>query len=398
MECLLFDISLFLYFIAYFFYFQDTPFDARIRLIASICIVLSGVNLCRFRSRGISKCAVWYLTFIAFAYISSAWAVDDLVAKSIITTLLRIAIVGIFLQIRVEARDDINRILEIYVWATLYSCVAIALTMMTMYSFDMLTLTRYGDTFGYNSNLTAMMCAISSTICIARMKVHPIRNVAFVAFFAVIVALCGSKKGVIGLVLGFLIVLLFKEKGGKKIVYFFIGLLVGFFIFFFVIMNPTLYDIIGHRLVAFWDILIGENAYSQSTVERMELIRQAVDVWYNNFFFGIGMNNFSIVQTVSKGYYAHCNYVELLADLGIIGFILYYSLPVYLVFSKSSIRYDSFVLKGIVVLLLFFDFALVSYQLIQFQIFYWLLASATIEGCRLNEDRCYGASKAKTDF
>lgn len=378
-ECLLFDISLFLYLTAYFFYFQDTAFDARVRLIASASIIITGVNLCRFNMLGISKCAVWYMTFIVFAYISSAWAADDIAAKSIIKTLLRIAIVGFFLQNRIKTKYDVERILDIYVLASIYTCFAILIKMQTLYSLDMLLLTRFGDAVGHNSNSTAMMCAISSTICLFNRKNKFLTWILPIVFFAIIIVICGSKKGIIGLTLGPLVVYTLKNKGQNKKISLFVGIFLASLFFYFITTIPALYDAVGYRLVDLGHMLKGDGTSSQSSLERMELIQQAIEIWYNHFFVGVGMNNFSLFQTVAKGYYAHCNYAELLADLGVIGFLLYYSLPTYILFSKHALQYETFLLKGIVILILFFDTAVVSYQEIQFQIFYWLLAAVTID-------------------
>ncbi len=197
--------------------------------------------------------------------------------------------------------------------------------------------------------------------------------------------LTGSKKGIFGLILGVSTFYFLKYHGVKKrinIVFLIIALIV---LFYELITSiPILYNQIGYRVVDFIDTIFGKSDGSISTINRIILLKQAIIIWGKHPIIGIGLNNFSLVQTVGgAGYYAHNNYAELLADLGIVGFFLiYYYLPIRLICRKiddtDSLRLT---LKSIVFVILIFDFAVVSYQSIQIIIFYWLYAAALSKCC-----------------
>lgn len=376
-ENLLFDSSLLFYFIAYFFYYQNVAFDASIRMLATAYFLLCCLNLLRVKKLYFSWCAFWYLLFIVYSSVSSIWAVEPSFSLTILPTLIRILLVGFFIQVRVEDDRDVERILSLYVIATSFMCVGIFLKMLDAYPWHLIFVVRFGNEFGYNPNITALMCVFSIMICLQKILKLNFRYIIPMFFLLFIISLCGSKKGVMGLVLGPVLLSLFREQGLKKIKTIILAFVIVFIVINLINNVPFLYEATGSRIMAFFDVLAGDNEADYSTFSRMQLITQAFDIWNENPFFGVGLNNFSVVQTVEYGLYAHCNYAEILADLGIIGFLLYYIFPFFILLSKQYLKKNS--LKAFVLLLIFFDSSVVSYQLIQLQVFYWLLASETVE-------------------
>ncbi len=67
-----------------------------------------------------------------------------------------------------------------------------------------------------------------------------------------------------------------------------------------------------------------------SAYERKQLIRYAIQIWFDNPIFGVGLDNFKVIlkqyNPLSPRLYAHNNYLELLATIGTIGAIIYYSI------------------------------------------------------------------------
>lgn len=72
-----------------------------------------------------------------------------------------------------------------------------------------------------------------------------------------------------------------------------------------------------------------------STRQQMYLMEQGIRVWMEHPFAGVGWQNYRFYN--GAGLYAHNNYVELLASLGIVGFLLYYAMFLrvgYLLFAR----------------------------------------------------------------
>ena len=60
----------------------------------------------------------------------------------------------------------------------------------------------------------------------------------------------------------------------------------------------------------------------RSTSERLYLIEEAKEIWWQHPIVGVGWDNFRYFNSLHV--YAHNSYYELLASLGVIGFVLYY--------------------------------------------------------------------------
>ena len=97
-----------------------------------------------------------------------------------------------------------------------------------------------------------------------------------------------------------------------------------------------LYELIGQRLQTAINGVLGiEGDIDNSTATRTGLIEIGIK-WFNKKpWFGYGLSGFSVMHSTAfpgdfAGYYAHNNFIEMLVDLGLVGFVLYYSLYVYI--------------------------------------------------------------------
>ena len=83
--------------------------------------------------------------------------------------------------------------------------------------------------------------------------------------------------------------------------------------------------------------ILGEKTnVGRSTETRIYLVDTAKQVWMEHPVFGVGWNNFRSYNFMNL--YSHNNYIEVLACLGIVGFLLYYSLHAHNVFAVFSNR------------------------------------------------------------
>jgi O-antigen ligase len=82
------------------------------------------------------------------------------------------------------------------------------------------------------------------------------------------------------------------------------------------------------RLVGLFSGVSGGQADS-STSERMKLLKMATQIFKENPFFGTGLDTMRVL--LFDGLFAHNTYIELLATLGPIGFLLYYSIHILII-------------------------------------------------------------------
>lgn len=177
----------------------------------------------------------------------------------------------------------------------------------------------------------------------------------------------GSRKGfIVGSVLTVPAAVTLARHNKRFFIYCLFAL---FFMISFIIINADILTAyisqinVITRLEEFSDFING-GIGDTSTKWRHYYIEEGLKTFYKNPIIGIGIDNFKEVSGIS---YSHNNYVEMLATLGLLGFILYYSIYFYLV--RHLVRCKANLLDFIMVFsLLFMDLALVSY----YMRFYWI--------------------------
>ena len=109
-------------------------------------------------------------------------------------------------------------------------------------------------------------------------------------------------------------------------------------LFYLIMSVPELYGTIGVRIESMLDHII-EDGGDFSMSLRQVFISHAQDMFFEKPILGYGINNFivKIGQRVGIATYAHNNYYEILADLGIVGFATYYGYYFYLAISLLKI-------------------------------------------------------------
>ena len=148
----------------------------------------------------------------------------------------------------------------------------------------------------------------------------------FVFVFMFVSLMTGTKKGI--LIFGIIVLSTFvlKSQNPLKLI-FRIGISVFLvFVAFYIIMHvDLLYGAIGYRFERMIYQILGVNGIVDgSTRERVAFIKSAVHVFKENPIVGVGIDGFRYLNEIQHTY-SHNNFTELLANLGIIGFAIYYS-------------------------------------------------------------------------
>ena len=395
----LFDFSLLMYLICFFSFYQDEGMNGRLRLVASILLLFSGALVGLKRFGHINYFTAWYFILIIFGIMSIAWAKESTLVTSLLLTLFRVLFISIFLCYRINNKNDVEKMLWLYVISGLVLDIVIAIKMLDFYSIELFFKRRFGDNFAYNSNTTAVVNAFSVIIVLHKIKIAKFKKAKAISALifvanAFIIMLTASKRGLLAFLFGVFFLFLLRTEGIKRLNRIFIGVLVLFFLFELMLNIPALYQMVGYRFDNAISIVSGSNAENLNDIEdlstenRGDLYSFGIELWMAHPIIGVGLNNFAAYQTVYSGdfYYAHNNYIELLADLGIIGAFFYYLLPIGILFKRSNNRDDmTLLMKTVVIAILFGDFGGVTYQDIRIQLLL-CLAYITTFGITHNDD------------
>ncbi len=190
---------------------------------------------------------------------------------------------------------------------------------------------RLGVSSDVNPTAIAYFFGILSQFSIYHFARYRDKKIIFSILIQIImIILSGSKKGMILLLIPLFIFAIDNSmKNPKNIIKY---ILTFIFMVFLIFNVPFLYNIIGYRIIDFFqafgmNFIPNQSIYSQadtSTSLRVNMIMEAYDLFKRHIFFGNGWNAFA--GLTQYRYYSHCNYLELLSSMGLFGFGLYYSI------------------------------------------------------------------------
>ncbi len=188
-----------------------------------------------------------------------------------------------------------------------------------------------------------------------------------------ILVLSASRKALIFLVMPMCIYFILKEKNLLKKMNKTILVLVFIYIIFIIIMNNEyLYNIIGIRIETMINGIMGKGETDGSTSLRLKMIDWGIEWFKDKPYFGYGINNYRYLLGTTKdtsfgigGAYAHNNFIELLVDIGIIGFTIYYYIYV-IILKKYLKKKDNLNLLQVCMLGLFISFITIEYGIVSY--------------------------------
>lgn len=333
---MLFEICLYFCFALYFVFYKEriaTTASFAIGVAATFFITIGKAKNSRL---SIPVITVWYLIFFAFAELSAAWAYfPQEAAFYFVKQMIFILILGFGMCQYVDTQVDFERLLTIFIMSSLTLSLAEILTFPWS---TMSSESYFGSTIsGLNANNFSFLMMASAIISfykgyIIGKKVWYFPTVLFI----ICCFLSGSRKSTVMCLVGIAFFILFSFGKPRHIFHFFAACTLAALLLLSSLKIDFLYDVIGRRFESMLNYYINptQTKTDTSLEFRSYFIEFAKQLFYEKTFFGHGFGNFStLLQTESsfnKKLYAHNNYWEILADLGVIGFIVYYWFYVYL--------------------------------------------------------------------
>lgn len=244
---------------------------------------------------------------------------------------------------------------------------------------------RIGGTIGYNSNALGHVFAVCIVIWFYKYQktAGKLIYLLTIAAFAIVLLFTKSRLSIVLAVVCILLYHLILARGSiRKLILAAVFLLVGAAILWALFYVPALYQLVGFRFAGLFGV---SGAVDASTSTRQEMIRVALELFRQNPIRGVGFANYAVHYFNDySGWaatYAHSNYAELLADLGIVGMVSYYAVPVWTFVSLIRTRGSAenreihYLLLALQTGLLVADYASISYTNDFTQIF-WAISFA----------------------
>ena len=312
------------------------------------------------------------LLFGVYCFISSYWAMyDTKLAQTKGITILEMCIFICFLYKPMRDYYEMDELIHfqkvsgyiVVVWAFFTYGIGAIITAITGGE-------RLDNTF-INSNVLGMMSSATILYIVYEVYLRKRITISDVMLIPclILVAASGSRKALVSLVLGCvaLYALLNQETNiVKRFAKYILGGLL-FLIVVFVIAKLNLFEGLNERMMKMFNMFSGGGDVDRSSLMRQQMISIGMEQFKKTPIFGIGIDNprFLVQPYFDKAYYLHNNYVELLTGVGIVGFILYYALYLYLIFNLIKHRKNStnsyYLIVVLLILRLVLDYGAVSY-------------------------------------
>lgn len=326
------------------FRFEDTLFiygTIAITLFLSFVVVAKQKGVIRW-----GKYNSWYITVNLYWVISIIWSMDkkkyfEVLNPYILLVFISMVLVTIYLR-EYQCYEKLLRYIVIAAVVVGIRCIAATdiSSIFMYYNRGMFAAKLLTQRVSYNYFTTGF--ALAAVVAFYLAYIKKIKSFYLAYFFLTIVCtISGSRKSIIISVLAGILFLLFHKRDVKLVKKFGTIILIFIVVYTLIFKVPTLYHAVGEIMEDLFRSLLGlsQDIIEPSIIEREFFKRKAWEIFFNNPIVGVGANNYSaVLQSINYGHavYAHNNFLEILADGGLIGFFIYYSFYVYNLFFALS--------------------------------------------------------------
>lgn len=218
---------------------------------------------------------------------------------------------------------------------------------------------RLGEAIGSNANDVGNKAAISAIIalCLAKNFTKRKRLAYFIAFgiLGLIVLFSGSRKALIAVVVGSVLLYTIGLQNKKKLFFSLVGIGVALVLIYSAIMNiDILYQTIGRRIETMINVFFYGGSEASSIDLREKYVKVAWELIKKNPIQGIGLGSFLYVSGI--GVYSHCDYTEVACSYGLIGAFVFYlplllgTIKYALLKNKSDVDYICLIMQIILLI------------------------------------------------
>lgn len=280
-----------------------------------------------------------FLPFCLFCFTSIIWSYRSGASQTRALTILSLNILFVALAVYILKTESA----QAYINGLAICGIMLLVYVVRVYGISGLSSAiQEGERVGgeiVNENTLAIFLSISVVVLLYNFyKKRKVFYLLLLLPVVLIVALTGSKKGLLDLVVGFVLVSLLMQKdseGVKKYLKILLMIAIGCVLFYFA-WNLPIFAVVRDRFELMFSFLGGSSSrIDYSTQERQIMIEYGLKQFFNTPILGIGVGATGYITELAVGFntYLHNNYVELLASVGLVGFILYY-IPIIILLAK----------------------------------------------------------------
>lgn len=321
----------------------------------------------------------FYGSFVFWCLLSTFWSTSPERAVTALVGVVQFVVVGLFVALYSIMERDTDFLLECLAWAGVALLVVLAvvtprsdwIASMQAISDTASAKNRVGVTAGYHPNALGYICSVCIVLWLYKYRKNRRRLwcLFLVAAFIVVLLFTKSRLSIIMAACCVAAYYVLASKSTLRSLGIVVVVVTVLSVVLWALLNiPMFYQLVGFRFAAMFGIAGSVDA---STTTRGDMARIAFDLFVENPITGVGFANYAVHYYFDySGWaltYAHNNYAELLADLGVVGIITYYAVPVWSLVTLIRFRKNAekdemhFVLIALTICLLVSDYASISY-------------------------------------
>lgn len=336
---------------------------------------------------------IWAILFLAICCISIVYALNKFVSFESVKTLIILFIILFLIDDEMESKEDIETYTKLFL-VSLFIMMIYVLFKVDLKSFQ---LAQHGEasTGLWNGNDIGMKCALFIIIMLHFINNNTKRILHIFLMFLTIPAFIlvyytASRKAFLMIVFG--ISLFYYLKHPTKKIRNLLVIIISVYIGYMLLMNvDALYNAIGWRIEGALALFEKNGKADSSALLRAKYINVGIKAWKESMMLGYGIDNYRIINLMETGHftYSHNNFVEILVGVGGMGFLIYYSYYIILLYKYIKMYFNhrtSQIINVIAIcfiIMLSMHFAVVSYYSIEQGIMILLMSKAV----QLNQEK-----------
>lgn len=368
------------------------PFSSYVRLIVISGTAILGISkVVLIRCKSLRWYLLGYILFVIWAGLSIAWTVSrvgyyEQIYNMLNAISLNITVTCYIIYEKEDFEDVCKWLFPVLMLYLLQSLVIGNFDWEGRFSPGGAT-----NQFGIATSYIFLFALYSIKF---RKKTYKVLPITLMALALVLTLLTGSRKALINLIFFICIIMVFPKYDKSfmrnliKII-----LIIGIaLVALFVIMKiDVIYNVVGKRIVTLISYYNGDVTQDMSALRREYMKQDAIQIFKEHPLCGIGLNSFKYAARYNT--YAHSNYYEMLACLGIVGTVLYY-IPLFVLLSISIYQWfkgekDAAIPFSIALTFFINEFSNISYIYKNIHLFLGVAAGIAINEALERKRKCH---------
>ena len=277
---------------------------------------------------------LWCFIFLLYSGISLFWTIDKTYTLQLLKDMFYTFFFILVVLFYITDLEKSKKIMSLFVLTCVYTSMLILI-----FNWQLIGSDAFGSITGlYFNRLALLLCNGIFFSLYLYLKNHQSRYILTSILFYFIIYLTGSRKS---LVMPLIFICLFlmlgigkDKKKFKQAITIIIGVLAVSILV--ISVNSSLRE----RMIDLVQSLFNPGIVTDGSIRERAYFREtAIDLFMKKPITGVGLNGFrAYLNLISYRHvtYSHCNYLEILATLGVLGFLIYYFL--YILILKNSLK------------------------------------------------------------